>query len=789
MVFFHFGNDPSSWAMGNDCYSFEYNISGDLKAQWNQLGALFNDKAMAGTRIQWLSTSPDGSYCLCERNGTIYSNRTDLMQAIRKAVQGPPSTMNWNRYSVDHVSFSPYGAWLLRLQPSFGEGLVQVSAEGRFPDTFISMASPYLDFRHHGLQQSQVQYAFFGAHDAILIRFSNGSLAWDRVGARAAEFLETRNMGRGVFDSTTLGKNTVLCPYDNDDYFFHLVPSLKTWSQTGRETFTYWLRGDGVTADFLGAIINGRRPPPQSIPKVPIAAAKPAPMPPALGHAGVREESQDWWSSEERAAEQADDRKVPQAARDIYEKVFDEHVQKTGRNYFTDREAAAIMRAAATGLSNEILGEIWERTDVDGDGRFDREEFVQAMWLISVELAQLQDDGVVRQEPVTSTDLAGDGWESANNAINAATNFTAPRRTNSIPLNQKATRNQDPRRNQNDQSKVDEVSKQFGDMKLRESLMSSIVSEKPNVKWDDVAGLGPAKEELQEAIIFPLRFPQMFQGKRQARRAILLYGPPGTGKSYLAKAIATEVDHTLFSISSADIMSKWYGDSEGLVRQLFELAREKKPAIIFIDEIDALCGNRDGGPGGGNENTARMKTELLVQMDGVGKDNSGILLLAATNLPWSLDPAVRRRFQKRIHIPLPDVGARKQLFKIHLGDLGTNISEKDVEELARRSEGLSGNDVANAVQDGLMVPIKKVHMASHFVKVCENGSEWYTPCDKGNPFAVPMTWRKVPQSKLKEPPLTADDLFVVMKNVRPSVTEAEIERYHEWTRQFGLEGA
>ncbi|AEO66567.1 uncharacterized protein THITE_32934 [Thermothielavioides terrestris NRRL 8126] len=326
-------------------------------------------------------------------------------------------------------------------------------------------------------------------------------------------------------------------------------------------------------------------------------------------------------------------------------------------------------------------------------------------------------------------------------------------------------------------------------MKLKESLMSSIVTEKPNVKWEDVAGLESAKEELQQAIIFPLRFPQLFQGSRRARRAILLYGPPGTGKSYLAKAVATEVEHTLFSISSSDLMSKWSGDSEALVRQLFELAREKKPAIIFIDEIDALCSNRDGGPGGGNEDTARMKTEFLVQMDGVGKDNAGVLVLAATNLPWSLDPAVRRRFQRRIHIPLPDLAARKQLFQIHLGDLGRQCSERDLEELARRSEGFSGSDVATAIQDALMVPIKKVHMATHFRKIPHAGAEYYTPCDKTDPGAIAMTWRKVPPNRLKEPPLTAADLFVVMQHVKPSVAPDELDKYVAWTEQFGMEGA
>ncbi|KAH8071429.1 hypothetical protein JL721_4407 [Aureococcus anophagefferens] len=156
--------------------------------------------------------------------------------------------------------------------------------------------------------------------------------------------------------------------------------------------------------------------------------------------------------------------------------------------------------------------------------------------------------------------------------------------------------------------------------KLKGQLASAIVTEKPNVAWADVAGLEGAKDALKEAVILPRKFPQLFVGKRQPWRGILLYGPPGTGKSFLAKAVATEADAQFFAVSSSDLVSKWQGESERLVKNLFEMARHEEHAIIFIDEIDSMCGSRSEGE---SDATRRIKTEFLVQMQGVATASRG----------------------------------------------------------------------------------------------------------------------------------------------------------------------
>lgn len=322
--------------------------------------------------------------------------------------------------------------------------------------------------------------------------------------------------------------------------------------------------------------------------------------------------------------------------------------------------------------------------------------------------------------------------------------------------------------------------------KLRLALSGAILSEKPNVRWEDVAGLEGAKEALKEAVILPVKFPHLFKGNRKPTTGILLYGPPGTGKSYLAKAVATESNSTFFSVSSSDLVSKWMGESEKLVKQLFAMARENKPSIIFIDEVDALTGQRGDGE---SEASRRIKTELLVQMNGVGNDPQGVLVLGATNIPWQLDSAIRRRFEKRIYIPLPDLASRTKMFEINVGDTPCNLSKEDYRSLGQMTEGYSGSDIAVAVKDALMEPIRKIQMATHFKNVSEDpDKKKYTPCSPGDPLAIEMSWVDIEADELQEPDLTIKDFLKAIKTTRPTVNEEDLRKQEEFTRDFGQEG-
>eukprot|EP00701_Giardia_intestinalis_P000929 XP_001704753.1 Topoisomerase II [Giardia lamblia ATCC 50803] len=322
---------------------------------------------------------------------------------------------------------------------------------------------------------------------------------------------------------------------------------------------------------------------------------------------------------------------------------------------------------------------------------------------------------------------------------------------------------------------------------LSAAISNAIVRMKPDVKWDDVVGLEKAKEALKEAVILPMMFPQLFQGKREPWRGILLYGCPGTGKSFLAKAVAAECDATFFSVSSSDLVSKYVGESARLIKALFELARAEKQAVIFIDEIDALASAR----GGGEESDAsrQIKTEFLVQMQGVGKTGGNVLVLGATNYPEALDSAIRRRFEKRIEIVLPDAAARKNILRSGIGSTPNVLTDSDFAELGEKTANYSGSDLSVLCREALMVPIRELQRAEYFTK--KDG--FYYPCEANDPGAEKLSLTDFTLNsddrKLGVPPVTRRHMDMALSTTKSSVSKADIERINMFSKEFGESGA
>lgn len=258
----------------------------------------------------------------------------------------------------------------------------------------------------------------------------------------------------------------------------------------------------------------------------------------------------------------------------------------------------------------------------------------------------------------------------------------------------------------------------FANRDMRElaaTISRDIYLNNPNVKWGDIFGLEAPKRIMKEAVVYPIKYPQLFTGILSPWKGLLLYGPPGTGKTLLAKAVATECNTTFFNISASSIVSKWRGDSEKLVRVLFELARYHAPATIFIDELESLISQRgSSGTSNEHEGSLRMKTELLVQMDGLAKSNDLVFLLAASNLPWELDHAMLRRLEKRILVDLPTREARKQMFKHHLPPVihpegGMKIeTQLNYDYLAESTEGYTGSDIQLVCKEAVMRRVRKI---------------------------------------------------------------------------------
>ncbi|AFZ70345.1 AAA+ family ATPase [Caldisphaera lagunensis DSM 15908] len=286
---------------------------------------------------------------------------------------------------------------------------------------------------------------------------------------------------------------------------------------------------------------------------------------------------------------------------------------------------------------------------------------------------------------------------------------------------------------------------------INDSLPDFVLKEKPSITFDDIAGLDEAKRAIKEAIIYPIKRPDLFP--LGWPRGILLYGPPGTGKTMLAAAVANEINGEFIYLDAANIMSKWLGEGEKNVKKVFDYARNKSkngiPVIVFIDELDALLGVHTNEVGG----EVRVRNQFLKEMDGL-QDKSitlHVYVIGATNKPWALDEPFIRRFQKRIYVPLPNKEARLKLLsmltsKIKI-DEGVNF-----DQLSEMLEGYSGSDIKDIVQDAYMIAVR----------------EYFESDGKSETVR----------------PININDFNEAIKQRRPSVNKEMLKLYESWTERF-----
>lgn len=299
------------------------------------------------------------------------------------------------------------------------------------------------------------------------------------------------------------------------------------------------------------------------------------------------------------------------------------------------------------------------------------------------------------------------------------------------------------------------------DREIVERVVSEILDRHERVDWDSIAGLEHPKAAVQELAVWPMMNPELFVGARAVPKGLLLFGPPGTGKTLIGRAVASQCGATFFSISASSLTSKWIGEGEKMVRALFAVARHLSPAVIFVDEIDSLLSARKSD--GEHESSRRMKTEFLVQMDGLGGgENDRLLLIGATNRPQELDDGARRRLPKQLYIPLPCAAARRDMILRTLSagkGVAHKLSESDLDTICEKTDGYSGSDMKHLIQEAARAPVRETFQ-------------------KTKDIPGPVS-----PSSLR--PIVLADIRRAAKQVRPSVTRADVEFHEEWNKHHG----
>uniref|UniRef100_A0AAF5PMB7 Vacuolar protein sorting-associating protein 4A n=2 Tax=Wuchereria bancrofti TaxID=6293 RepID=A0AAF5PMB7_WUCBA len=304
--------------------------------------------------------------------------------------------------------------------------------------------------------------------------------------------------------------------------------------------------------------------------------------------------------------------------------------------------------------------------------------------------------------------------------------------------------------------KADESLKNLED-NIINLIEAEIMSTRTDIQWADVSGLEPAKKALREIIVLPFLRPDIFKGIRAPPKGVLLFGPPGTGKTMIGRCVASQCKATFFNIAASSITSKWVGEGEKLVRALFAIARVLQPSVVFIDEIDSLLKSRNESE---HESSRRIKTEFLIHLDGVATtSDERILILGATNRPEELDSAVKRRFAKRLYIGLPCDAARAQMILSLLSDQKHNLSDDDVQSIAKLTNGYSGADMKQLCSEAAMIPVRNIVDSSS------------------------LDIASISADEIR--PISFSDFEIAMHFVRPTVVEKDLEGYRAWNKQYG----
>jgi vacuolar protein-sorting-associated protein 4 len=309
---------------------------------------------------------------------------------------------------------------------------------------------------------------------------------------------------------------------------------------------------------------------------------------------------------------------------------------------------------------------------------------------------------------------------------------------------------------------------------------------------DAVMGLENVKQVLLQTLLLPVTQPQLFTAERKPWKSLLLFGPPGTGKTELARALASSSHCNFMLVTSSDLISKHLGESERAVRELFAQARAKSTpssrCIVFIDEIDALGRARSEGT---DEHSRRVLGELLLQMDGLAATSQNqVFVIGATNRPQDLDPALRRRFERRVLVPLPDMATRAKILAQHLGPPAQalhSLTATDVAGLAAQTDGFSGADLSLLANTVLMKPIKTCLRATHFTEWTHPGL--LTPCQARTPGAIPIKLLDAAfdADKLLVPCATRQDALEALQVCRASTLPAQLKALEGFASEFATD--